>query len=260
MEKIRVIHWNQEEARERAERLRASGYVVDVELPAPPQLLRQLADDPPAALIIDLGRLPSQGRDLAVSIRMRQATRYLPLVFVGGLPDKVARVKELLPDAFYTSWEEIGTTLGKALAAPPTEAIVPDSVFAPYAGKPLVEKLGIKKGSVVGLVDAPPVFGQTLGQLPPGASLRLGADSQCNLTIWFSRSADDLQRLIPEIVAWAEYGSAWIAWPKKASGIATDLTQQRVREAGLVAGLVDYKICAIDKTWSGLLFTQRKSD
>jgi hypothetical protein len=58
----------------------------------------------------------------------------------------------------------------------------------------------------------------------------------------------------------AENGPLWIAWPKRASGAATDLTQQRVREIGLAAGLVDYKICSIDETWSGLLFTRRRSE
>jgi hypothetical protein len=73
------------------------------------------------------------------------------------------------------------------------------------------------------------------------------------------RSSDELQREIEGMAAQLEQGAMWIAWPKKASGVETDLSQQVVRQTGLGTGLVDYKICAIDKTWSALLFTRRKS-
>lgn len=260
MQRIQLIHWKEEETAERSERLRQLGYQVDTEIETPPQLLRRLGEESPAAVVIDLGRLPSQGRDMGLHIRLRKATRRLPLVFVGGAEEKVARIKEVLPDAVYTTWAEIEKALPQAIIAPPAEPVVPQSVFAPYAGKPLVEKLGIKEDSVVGLVDAPPDFRQTLGELPPGTRLHDLADGRCNLAIWFNRSAGDLQRAMPAIVAWAEHGPVWIAWPKKASQVATDLTQQLVRDTGLKHGLVDYKICAIDKTWSTLLFRRRRPD
>ena len=197
---------------------------------------------------------------MALLIRRRKSTRHLPLVFVEGAEEKVARIKEVLPDAVYSTWVEIADSLQQAIVEPPVEPVVPDSVFAPYAGKPLVEKLGIKDESVVGLVNAPTDFRHTLGQLPPGAKLCETADNQCNLAIWFNRSADDLQRAISAIVGWTEYGPAWIAWPKKTSTLAADLSQQVVRDTGLANGLVDYKICAIDKTWSALLFRHRRPD
>jgi hypothetical protein len=78
------------------------------------------------------------------------------------------------------------------------------------------------------------------------------------LAVWFVRSLRDLERDIRSAAARLTEGSLWIAWPKRSSRQASDLTQQRVREAGLGAGLVDYKVCAIDATWSGLLFTRRK--
>jgi hypothetical protein len=213
----------------------------------------------PDAIVIDLSRLPSQGRDFALLIRKRKGTRHFPLIFVGGVPAKVARVRELLPDAIYSSWEQIGNALAEAIANPPDDPIAPQSQFAAYAGKPLSEKLGIKQNATVGLIDAPSDFQRALAELPEGARLQAQAYEACDLCIWFARSRDELERRMTEMAVLAEHGPLWIAWPKKASRMATDLTQQQVRDVGLATGLVDYKICSIDKTWSGLLFTKRKA-
>jgi hypothetical protein len=111
---------------------------------------------------------------------------------------------------------------------------------------------------MVGLVAAPEGFTGRLGELPEGAQLRERANSECDLFICFARSREELDTGMKQIVALVEHGPLWIAWPKRASRMRTDLTQQQVREVGLSAGLVDYKICSIDETWSGLLFTRRK--
>jgi hypothetical protein len=79
------------------------------------------------------------------------------------------------------------------------------------------------------------------------------------MIIWFTRSRNTLERRIERMAARDDFGSLWIVWPKKASGMGADLSQQDVREIGLATGLDDYKICAIDATWSGLLFTRRRS-
>jgi hypothetical protein len=258
MRRVQLIHWNAEEAEERADRLRAIGYDVSCDLSAGPALLRALKQDPPAAIVIDLARLPSQGRDIGVSLRMGGATRHVPLVFVGGDPKKVARIQGLLPDAVYTSWGEIRDSLAQAIDCPPEDPVVPESAFAAYAGKPLPKKLGIKANSTVGLVNAPGGFEEALGKLPEGVELHGQISDRNDLTIWFVRSNDELRREIEGMAAHLEQGAMWIAWPKKASGLTTDLSQQVVRKTGLDTGLVDYKICSIDKTWSALLFTRRK--
>ncbi len=260
MERVQLIHWNSDEARERAQRLAAAGYEVDHEISGGSAFVREMGQNPPAAVVIDLARLPSQGRDLALLLRKTKATRDVPLVFIGGPPEKVTRIQELLPDATYASWERIGDAVAEAIANPPVDPVTPESQFAAYVGKSLVEKLGIGADSVVGLVAAPRGFKETLGALPEGAQLREGASGDCDLFIWFVRSRAALEEGVQEMVDLAEHGPVWIAWPKKASRMATDLTQQQVREMGLDAGLVDYKICAIDKTWSGLLFTRRKPE
>ena len=131
---------------------------------------------------------------------------------------------------------------------------------AGYSGTPLPKKLGIKPGSVVALLGAPEGFAKkTLGPLPERAVVRGDARSAFNVGLLFARSRADLVRLFPTAAkAMGQPGALWIAWPKKASGFETDLDGNAVREFGLTAGLVDYKVAAIDAVWSGLCFARRK--
>ncbi len=258
MSAVYLIHWNAEEAEERAERLRAAGYEVACEPFQGASTMRRLREDPPSAVVIDLSRLPSQGRDVALGIRATKSTRHFPIVFVDGDPEKVARFKKHLPDAVYTGWSRIRSGLKRAIAHPPAEPVVPRSRLDGYAGTALPKKLGIKAGSVVALAGPPPGFEDTLGELPQGAVLRKGARGPSDVTIWFTKSSKDLERRIQQMATRTKSGVLWIAWPKKASGLKTDLSQVVVRKVGLAAGIVDYKICSIDDTWSGLLFTKRK--
>lgn len=257
MHQIRLIHWNADEAAERAKQLRSFGYEIDY-LPLIPAGLRALREIPPHGVVIDLSRLPSHGRDVALGLRKYKDTRHVPLVFVGGDPQKVARVKPLLPDAVYTTWDEIENSLAHAIAHPPADPIVPKSTLAGYSGMPLPKKLGIKANSSVALFNAPDGFEETLGELPEGAVLRREPQESCNLTLWFVRSRETLEHNVEEMGKVIKDGNLWIAWPKKSSGVTTDVSESVVREAGLSAGLVDFKICAIDAIWSGLRFTRRK--
>lgn len=131
---------------------------------------------------------------------------------------------------------------------------------AGYSGTPLPKKLGLKPGSRYSLPGAPTGFDATLGALPEGATA-VGPRAATDLVLLFIKSAARLpaalatqaQRLPPE-------GALWIAWPKKSSGVATDLNFDLVRAAGLAAGLVDVKVCAVDETWSALKFVVRVAD
>lgn len=264
MNHVRLIHWNADEAAERVVQLGAAGYQVDFAVLKGGGDLRDLATDPPDAVIIDLHRLPSAGRDMGLFLRKQRSTRRLPLVFAGGDPAKVARIRELLPDAAYSSWSRLQESLDRAIRNPPADPVVPDSALAGYSGTPLPKKLGIKEDMAVALIDAPDDFETTLGDVPSGVVFRRlqrgKPPAGCPLVIWFNRYRQDvddgIRRMARDL---PRNGRVWIAWPKKASGVVTDLTQPYVRGTGLAAGLVDYKICAIDKTWSGLLFTRRKS-
>ncbi len=257
MKRVRLVHWNEVEGKERAKRLRGAGYEVVYEAMTP-EVLKKLRNDPPVAVVIDLTRLPSHGRDVGVGLRYSKSTRHVPLVFVDGDPAKVARIKELLPDAVYTGWRGIRGALKQAIAHPPANPVVPRSGLGAYSGTPLVKKLGIKTGARVALIGAPGGFEKTLGALPEGVTLLKQARGRPDLTIWFAKSRRELERRIERMAAMAATGGLWIAWRKKASGTASDLSGDVVRRRGLGAGLVDFKVCAIDDTWSGLLFTRRK--
>lgn len=257
MHRVRLIHWDPAAATERGDDLRALGFEV-VDEPLNPEGLRALRQEPPKALVIDLSRAPSQGRDMALGLRKHGATRSVPLVFVDGDPSKVARVRELLPDAAYTTWNMIGEVLHEVIAHPPEDPVVPGSSFAAYAGTPLPKKLGIKEDSVVTLLGAPEGFEDTLGALPAGAVLQRSDPDPFGVNLWFVRSRQELESQIQGMGTLAGGGGLWIAWPKKASGMVSDLSQTVVRRVGLGNGLVDFKICSIDETWSGLRFSQRK--
>ena len=131
-----------------------------------------------------------------------------------------------------------------------------------YSGTPLVRKLGIKPYARLGLIAAPEDFDATLGALPPGVRVRrrLGGEPFDVIVAFHTRRAE-LQRRLPRLAdALDPAGGLWMAWPKRASGASTDLTDNVVRNLGLAAGLVDNKVCAIDETWSGLRLVYRLRD
>jgi hypothetical protein len=130
---------------------------------------------------------------------------------------------------------------------------------AGYSGTPLPKKLGIKPASTVALLGAPGDFESTLGPLPEAATLTRVAARKATLSIWFVRSLRELERGLPKMAARASTGPLWIAWTKKTANPSSEVGENDVRNAGLAVGLVDYKVCAIDATWSGLLFAVRKT-
>ena len=257
MHRIRLIHWDASAAAERGEYLQSIGFKT-VHEPLTPAGLRELRKDPPDAIVIDLSRVPSQGRDMSLGLRKHGATRNVPLVFVGGDPEKVSRIKDLLPDAIYTTWKGIEAAIQSAIENPPEDPVVPQSAFAAYAGTPLPKKLGVKADSVVTLMNAPEGFEDTLGELPAGVTLQRDNPNPHGVNLWFVRSRQELETEIEEMGACAEGGGLWIVWPKKASGVVSDLSQTIVRRTGLDSGLVDFKICSIDAIWSGLRFSLRR--
>jgi len=256
---VRLIHWNAAEAKQKASILESAGYEVDYE-PFAPKALRELRDNPPAAVVIDLSRLPSQGCDMAISIRHAKATRNIPIIFVEGDPQKVNQIKSHVPDALYTDYNQIHTALKEANTNPPRVTVIPKSVFEPYKHTPLAKKLGIRPNTTLALINPPKDFKKTLGTLPQGITIQKQPFSQSDLIILFAETQRDLQNRLIKISAKLEAnGKLWIAWPKKGSETATDVTQATVRKTGLALGLVDYKVCSINPTWTGLLFTPRMS-
>jgi hypothetical protein len=136
--------------------------------------------------------------------------------------------------------------------------VAPESKPAGYSGTPLPKKLGIREGSVVALLGAPPGFERTLGALPAGVTLTRAARARAVLTLWFVTRRADLVRRAAAMAVRSEESGLWIIWPKQSSALAGDVTESAVRDAGLAAGMVDFKVCAVDATWSGLRFSRRK--
>jgi hypothetical protein len=138
---------------------------------------------------------------------------------------------------------------------------VPSPNPAGYSGTPLPRKLGIKPEARLSLIEAPDGFEQVLGELPPGVSVRRRLQGSLDVIVAFFVVRSELERRLPACKnALSPAGGLWVAWPKRSSGIATDLGERAVRELGLATGLVDNKVCAIDATWSGLRFVYRLAD
>ena len=132
--------------------------------------------------------------------------------------------------------------------------------MAGYSGTPLAKKLGIAAGSNLAVVSAPNGFCDDLA-LPEGVRVRTSARGRVDVLVFFATRGAELSRRFPAMKRAIEHdGGLWIAWPKRTSGVATDLSENPVREIGLTNGLVDNKVCAIDDTWSGLRFVYRRSD
>jgi hypothetical protein len=254
---VRLISWKTDRAAELIPVLEDAGYKIDAEA-FDGTTLKALAKSPPAAVVIDLARIPSKGRDVGVAIRTRASTRDLPLVFVDGSDAAVAAARKILPDAVYTSLESLPEDLALAIAEPPTDPVVPASNLAGYSGTPLPKKLGIKEGATVSLIDPPDDIETVLGSLPNGTTLATSAPPDPDVTLWFVRSFSEFENRLEELAATIDRDRLWVCWPKKSSGISTDITQNEIRSMGLATGLVDFKICAVDATWSGLCFTRRK--
>ena len=135
---------------------------------------------------------------------------------------------------------------------------------AGYSGTPLARKLGVGEGSSVVLVRAPEGFEEVLAA-PEGAVVRrrlpAAGRREVDVAVLFTTSRADLDRRFPRVAASLRpAGGLWVAWPKRASGIATDLDENVVRELGLSQGMVDNKVCAVTDIWSGLRFVVRLKD
>jgi hypothetical protein len=137
---------------------------------------------------------------------------------------------------------------------------MPNVPSAGYSGTPLPQKLGIKEGHKVVLVGAPTGF--DLGTLPTGATQsKRATGNEYDVLVVFVKKREDLVKQIASLrTKMTQAGGLWIAWPKKSSGVPTDIVEDTIRGVALPTGLVDNKVCAIDETWSGLRLVIRKEN
>jgi hypothetical protein len=143
------------------------------------------------------------------------------------------------------------------------ESPAANNPMAGYSATPLPQKLGIKTSQRVALINPPADFTDTLGELPPDVELLTDprGGPALDVIVFFTTVLADLKKRFAGLAKrLTPAGGFWVAWPKKASGVATDLTEDGIRVVGLDVGLVDNKVCAIDDTWSGLRFVIRLQD
>jgi hypothetical protein len=255
MARVVLMHWKHEETAEPLARLRRAGFEAELG-PRTGGELGKLRDNPPAAVVIDLDQRPSHGREVGSALRRWKSTRSAALVFAGGAPEAVEKTRSLLPDAVFTDWALVGPALKNALRSVPDKPVVPNAM-AGYSGTLLPKKLGIKPNTTVALLGAPPGFESKLEPLPEGVYVRRRAGAADRVLLFVDSAAALAARFDAAARNVAGGGGLWIVWPKKASGMAKDLGELEVRRFGLDAGWVDYKICAVDETWSGLQFARR---
>lgn len=252
-----LVHANEAAGAAYAKELAELGYRAEWRRWSSSEIARAKVEAP-AAVLIDLSRTPSVGRDVAIAMRSHRALLVVPFVLVDGAPGVVANLKKFLPDAVFSNRRRIGTSLAGVLKRQPRGARLL-SVFAAYENVPLAKKLGIKAGSIVAVRDEPRGLPAKLGDLPADAKLIAHGKARRDLTLWFVRSHAVLIGEMSAMRQHASSGALWILWNKNASSERNiRLTQLAVRKAGLDAGLVDFKITRVDDDWAGLRFTVRK--
>ena len=257
MANVVLVHWNEQEAKERARALKALGYIAKILFDSEKPNLAEIRERPPELFLIDLSRLPSQGREVAGHFRRAKATRNVPILFLGGDAERVKTARKLIPDAEFAVWDAIRAAIKRAIKNAPRNPSVP-SAMASYSASALPKKLGVRDNCSIMLINAPNRFERKLDPLPAYTKF-VDDPKHANVAIVFAMSLAELARDFPSPAnALPDKSALWISWPKKASGVKTDLDGNIVREFGLDAGWVDYKICAIDETWSSLCFARRK--
>lgn len=240
MSRVRLFHWNAEEAAVKTKMLRAAGHEVTED---------KICD----AYIIDLSRLPSHGREVATFARGSKATRAIPILFVEGAPEKVEAIRKLLPDAVYTTWQRIPAALKKI--KPVADPVVPVQMMDRYAGRTTAQKLGIKENSTVTVVDPPRDYLRVLGDLPDGVEIYEDSETLSPVTVCFVRDHDDLPGILELGRKIAGKSKFWVCWQKGGKSAINDIP---IRNSAVALGLVDYKVCSLDPTWSGLVFTVKR--
>jgi hypothetical protein len=251
MARIRLLHWRQPETLLGV--LRKARHQVDFEVRPTITTIRTAN---PEAIVIDLAITPSRGRDFAVYLRGSKSMRHLPIVFVDGEPGKVKKIRELLPDAVYTTLDQVAGDVKRALSKAPTAPVVPPQYMQRWTGRTTAQKMGIVEGSRVALIDPPPDYARVLGELPKNVALEEDPQEVLPVTIWFVRDQEEYVRALPRKRSLAARSRFWVAWPK---GRRDGINQTVIRETALQLGLVDYKICSVNEVWTAMVFAVKKN-
>jgi CheY-like chemotaxis protein len=259
--KVRLVCWNEELAQQHSDEITKLGYRVDASsLHGSSAFISHFRTLNPDAAVIDLDRLPSHGREVAIVLRGSKTTRHIPIVFAGGVDEKVARLRAELPDAVFTPWRKIAAALKHAVASPPIDPVRPIPHMERWDRASLTQKLGISphmKAALIGGVEDG--LEEIIGTLPEGASLTPRVTAETRLVLYVAHSQRELDAAIDHAQSLLPEGASfWIIFPKAAPKQHRDFNQNDVRERALARGFVDYKICSVDARWSGIKFARRK--
>ena len=246
-----MIHWNALEAARYLTLLKDAGHEVGLHHEFSPRVLREWRAAPPDAFVIDLSRLPSHGREVAIALRKSKATRCVPLIFCEGEEEKVAKTRELLPDAVFCKLSRLKSALRGVKSL--NEPVVPPAMMDRYSERTAAQKLGVRTGDRVCLLEAPREITELLGKVEVVESAKDAA-----VTLLFVTDAAELRRQLSELRSAAGQTKLWVCW-KKGKSAQKGIGETDIRETGLSLGLVDYKICSINPVWSGLCFSLKKA-
>ena len=252
----RIVHWRPAESGGLVRACKASGWKIDYPADASGSAVtRGIKENIPDAVVIDLSRAHTHGREIAIWLRNTKRTRHIPIVFANGDERKVEALKQLLPDATFTTTDEVANVLQSLPGREMAEPVVPVRMMARYGTKTTAEKLGLRPGSTTGLVNPPRVYGAVVGPLPDGAELIENPRSVQLVTLWFVYDMEALPYALRRMHTIADKTKLWIVWSKASKN---GLTPDGIRQLAIEAGLVDYKVCALGGDWSGILFARRK--
>jgi len=230
---VRIIHWKEPEAGPLLATCRAAGFETEYLQGDGGAICRAIRTKPPDLIAIDLSRVPSHGREVAVWLRNQKSTRHIPIVFIGGDPAKTTSVRALLPDATYCELPKLPAALKKLARAGPVKApVTPPQIMDRYREKSAVEKLGITASAQVAVVDTPRGFPELLGPLPDGVEFQ---EDAAPLTLWFVHDREGLMESLREMRALAPKTKLWLLWRKGSTG--DGLTQNVIRDAANAGGV-----------------------
>jgi CheY-like chemotaxis protein len=256
MARIRILHWKPAESAPLIEACRACGFEVEYDDIPSPALIKMIRRNQPDAVVIDLTRLPSHGREAALAIRRTKYSRHIPIVFVDGEPEKVEALRQWLPDATFCARKQLCSKIKSACANPIQNPVAPPGVMERYGSRTKAQKLGIKEGSTVAVIDPPGDYETVLGDLPEGVQLLENPATVHPVTLWFVRDPDAFLVALRRMRAIAAKTKLWVVRPK---GPKSLLNENFLRKAANEVDLVDYKICAVDDYWTGIVFARRRS-
>ena len=253
MKQIALLHWKPDEIAELARRIQ--GFRVAPVAPRPGESLKDLERIEAEAVVICLDRMPSNGRAVGYHLRTRKATRHIPIIFVGGEPDKVQKARELLPDATFASWASVSKAVTKAIAeasTTPTKAPI-------HVGNPLHIKLGLKPGMKIAVLGAPKPFDTIVRDLPEGIEMTEELDRDADVAYWFVRSLSELELGIHWFESRMPKAKFWILWKRGASKIPDAVSYASLVEIAAGAGYAQYKIVRVDDVWSAAIFGYKRT-